>query len=346
MPGANRRARAKATARRKSNGNPNATTRERDDDEGGQEGEKERGAMPKPLAICLEDLGATREATRFLQCTAVVGREPGLRLGTDGGVFWRAEEGTAELWVSLDDRLILYRTDPAGRLAVHRSGRSLEAPVGMLVVLLDGDELAVGERRLRVHVHGETSAMRAPEFYRTPSSKGAMRAAAAAVALGAALGGAACAKGAGGQADAGGRTEGKPPEVEIRTAPPAVAIPEPDRTKPADWQSGDVPPPETVPASDAGVLESPTGLGADAGQDIEVRVAPPAVPVQFPPDEVVTPRIVESADAEADAGSGGADGGAPEDADAARDAGRVRDAPIEVRIAPPSVRRPDPDRSR
>ena len=43
--------------------------------------------MPAPLAICLEDLDAgPRAAGRFLRCTALPGRQPGLRVGAAGEV--------------------------------------------------------------------------------------------------------------------------------------------------------------------------------------------------------------------------------------------------------------------
>lgn len=173
--------------------------------------------MPEPLAICLEDLGAPLEAPRFLRCVVVVGREPGLRLDASGAVVWQ-HEGGAELWVSSDDKLILFRPADAPSVMVSRSGRTLDAPTGKPVVLLDGDELTTAGRRLRVHVHGVAPLVHAPQQLPAealPRST-ASRAAAAALALGAALGAAGC----------GGA-------VEVRDSPPTVAPPDPQRTPPS-----------------------------------------------------------------------------------------------------------------
>ena len=98
-----------------------------------------------------------------------------------------------ELWVSQDQRLILYRPDGAA-VVVRRAGRALDVPFGKPVVLLDKDGVEVGTKRLRVHVHGEAPAIAAPSFLPAPErieSRGGLRGAAAAVAISAAIGGAA-----------------------------------------------------------------------------------------------------------------------------------------------------------
>ncbi|MCP4592143.1 MAG: hypothetical protein GY842_15520, partial [bacterium] len=72
--------------------------------------------MSKPLAICIEDMDAQAE-TRYLRCVAVPGRQPGLRLDEAGSVLWKSDDGAScELWVSADDRLILYRPEDATRV--------------------------------------------------------------------------------------------------------------------------------------------------------------------------------------------------------------------------------------
>lgn len=77
--------------------------------------------MPQPLAICLEDLGARDPAQRYLRCVALVGRQPGLRVDAGGAVVWRpAELAACELWVSADDRLILYRTGDGAEVTLRR----------------------------------------------------------------------------------------------------------------------------------------------------------------------------------------------------------------------------------
>ncbi len=119
--------------------------------------------MPKPLAICIEDLDAPATPSQYTRCVALPGRQPGLRLDEAGRVLWHKDEAVAcELWVSADDRLILYRPEDAPSVVVHRAGRSLDVPSSKPVVLLDQDQVDVGARRLRIHVHGEAPAVSAP----------------------------------------------------------------------------------------------------------------------------------------------------------------------------------------
>lgn len=119
--------------------------------------------MPKPLAICIEDLNAPSKASKYLQCVALPGRQPGLRLDGDGRAIWFSEKAVAcELWVSADNRLILYRPDGAPAVQVRRAGRSLDVPFSKPVILLDKDEVDVGVRRLRIHIHGEAATVAAP----------------------------------------------------------------------------------------------------------------------------------------------------------------------------------------
>lgn len=119
--------------------------------------------MPKPLAICIEDLDAESRTEKYVRCVALVGRQPGLRLDEAGQVVWRSEEDTAcELWVSADGRLALYRQEGMGRVTLHRAGRSLDVPCAKPVIVVDQDRVDVGARRLRIHVHGEAPAVAAP----------------------------------------------------------------------------------------------------------------------------------------------------------------------------------------
>ena len=210
--------------------------------------------MPTPLAICLEHLDARSPAERYLRCVALGGRQPGLRVDQAGTVLWRSDERVAcELWVSLDEKLILYRPAGAAPVTMWRAGRALEVPEGKPVVLLDQDEFAAGGRRLRVHVHGAAPGTYQPSWLPPAEDKPArrpVRAAAAAVALGVAL--------------AGG--------VEVRCYPPA---PSPSGPEPG-WNEPDAgaPPddPHVEPAEDAATAP-----------EIEVRVAPPAVAPMPPP---------------------------------------------------------------
>ncbi len=119
--------------------------------------------MPKPLAICIEDLNAPSKASKYLQCVALPGRQPGLRLDEAGHALWLSEKAVAcELWVSADNRLILYRPESAPPVQVRRAGRSLDVPFNKPVILLDKDEVDVGARHLRIHIHGEAAAVAAP----------------------------------------------------------------------------------------------------------------------------------------------------------------------------------------
>jgi len=212
--------------------------------------------MPTPMAICLEDPGARAPGERYLQCVAVVGRQPGLRVDRGGTVLWRSEEAAAcELWVSLDEKLILFRPAGAAAVTVRRAGRVLDVPAGKPVVLIDQDEFEVGAKRLRVHVHGAAPAIVGPSFLPAPERKGAGRRSAAAVALGAVLGGAALA-GAGcpqtppaqprpDESQAG--DAGEQEDIEVRVAPPTVMpMPPP-------------PPPPPPPPEPIEVRENPPG---------------------------------------------------------------------------------------
>ena len=201
--------------------------------------------MPKPMAICIEDLEARADQPKFLRCVAVPGRQPGLRVDRNGKVLWQSEDGVScELWVSGDDRLILYRPEDAVPVTLHRAGRRLEVPGGKPVVLIDQDEFEVGARHLRVHVHGEAPAVSPPSVF-VPKQKplaGLARAAAVAATIGAvAVGG--C-----GKKDP--ETRGREP-IEIRDQPPKVEASDPPQEQPVDPETPgkDNTPPEP-PAKD------------------------------------------------------------------------------------------------
>lgn len=139
--------------------------------------------MPSPCSLCLEDLLAKDPDDRFLRCVALPGRQPGLRLHTDGSVGWRIDTNVAcELMVSLDQKLLLLRPGNAPDVEVLRRGRHLLAPSDKPVVLLDGDEVRVAGRRFRVHIHGETTRVEPPTRL-----LGSARAATTVMALGAAM---------------------------------------------------------------------------------------------------------------------------------------------------------------
>jgi hypothetical protein len=169
--------------------------------------------MAKPIAICIEDL----DSTKYIRCVALPGRQPGLRLDEAGKVLWQSDDGvTCELWVSADERLVLYR--PEGRIPVtlRRAGRSLDVPCDKPVIIVDKDQVDVGPHHLRVHIHGEASSVVAPSVLvsRPRSSNRLVQAVAAAAVIGAV-------------AATGGCTDViVPPTIEVIEDPPEVAIPE------------------------------------------------------------------------------------------------------------------------
>jgi hypothetical protein len=213
--------------------------------------------MPLPIALCLEDLNPPSPADRYLRCVALVGRQPGLRLGSDGVASWQSEQpSVCELWASADDRLILYRTSSETAVAVSRAGRSLDPPCGKPVVLLDGDELSVGGRLLRVHVHGTAPQIAAPSLLPARLRDQAVRATAV-LAIGAAV--AAC---------------DKKETIEVRDQPPAVAEVEPDAS--------------TAPSASAPTTATASAsASASTSAPIEVRETPPEPPALPPKDRAL-----------------------------------------------------------
>lgn len=157
--------------------------------------------MPRPKAICLEDLSPDAGTERYLQCCARVGGEPGLKLGADGRVLWREDASGCELSVSGDDRLIAFRTQGDPPLRVFRAGRCVVVPDGKPAVLLDQDELEIGGRRLRLHLHGNAVAEQAPRPLREPPPKPPS-------------------------------ASGEQPPLEVRPLPPRVAAPRPPAPAP------------------------------------------------------------------------------------------------------------------
>lgn len=146
--------------------------------------------MPDAKAICLESLDE-RPSARFMRCVVLPGSEPGLALGSTGEILWKSDQAIAcELYVSLDERLILLRPASSVPVEVHRAGRHLLAPANKPVVLLGGDELRIGARRYRLHVHGTTASRHGPEALDpTPPRRTRL---AAAIALGASVATAGC----------------------------------------------------------------------------------------------------------------------------------------------------------
>ncbi len=231
--------------------------------------------MPKPLAICIEDLDAPK-ASRYVQCVALPGRQPGLRLNDAGRAIWFSEQAVAcELWVSADDRLILYRPEGAAPATVRRAGRSLDVPFAKPVILLDKDEVDVGPRHLRIHVHGEAPAVVAPHplaVKLTPLERLAQSAATAAVVGALAT---AC--------------------IEVRVTPPEVAPPTETPTVEVRDSPPMIAPPTETPTIE--VRDSPpTVLPPTETPTIEVRDNPPSLAITSTPDAPTPTPTIEVRD--------------------------------------------------
>lgn len=222
--------------------------------------------MPKPIALCIEDCHPASEDRRYLRCCALTGLQPGLALTPGGVVGWRSDEPAAiRLVVSLDEKLVCYReTGAPGGVRVHRGGRFVEVEELKPVVLLDGDELTLGDRRLRLHVHGFTTAAHEPEYF--VASVPAARSASAPVARAATVAGLAVA-GLLGAAGCDKPPPDKPmekPPIDVRDHPPAPYHPPMEAVMDPPM---DPPPPP-----------------------MEVRDTPP---VALPPEEVAPPPPME-----------------------------------------------------
>ena len=112
----------------------------------------------KHIALCLEDLNASHHDERFVQCVALYGREPGLCLDGQGCPLWQTKtDAVCELWRSADGRLVLWKLPNTSSIIVRRASRVLEVPPEKPLILLDKDEIDVGSKTLRVHLHGTTS---------------------------------------------------------------------------------------------------------------------------------------------------------------------------------------------
>lgn len=193
-----------------------------------------------PIALCLEALDRSEEP--LTRCVALAGRQPGLRISASGAVQWLCEEnaGSIELWVTADARLALFRNSEAPAVELHRAKRRLDVPSAKPVIIIDGDELRSATWAFRVHIHGETLGVIAPEPVAAPRRpRRLLRTTAAALAV-AALGSqasaveppatGASATDAGADAtgqlpDAGEAEEGAAVPIEIREQPPAPPPP-------------------------------------------------------------------------------------------------------------------------
>jgi hypothetical protein len=177
--------------------------------------------MPKPIAICIENLGARRRSSRYLRCVALPGRQPGLRLDKAGRISWEHEVTPAcELWVSADSRLILYRQEGMTPVRVERAGRHLDAPCSKPVVLIDQDRVTIGRHHLCIHIHGEAQVVTAPSplVENSWTLTRLAKAAAAATLIGATLSTGGCTPGTNTESS-------RTPVIDVRDNPPVPVLP-------------------------------------------------------------------------------------------------------------------------
>lgn len=217
--------------------------------------------LPRPLALCLEDTDADHEDRRYLQCVALAGGLPGLTLDAQGVASWQlavAEARVAcELWISADDQFMALRPRGGAAVRLERAGRSLDLPEEKPVELIDQDELVLGERRLRLHVHGKTEHVVAPSFLvplpEAPRSRALATAAALAFGAAVGLGGVTSAEAGKTRPD---KTKKKPP-IRVRPAPPKPMPP--PRPQP--------PVPKPTPPKKKKPKKKPAKPGASKKQD-------------------------------------------------------------------------------
>jgi hypothetical protein len=234
--------------------------------------------MSRIIALCIEDCHPASGDLRFLRCCALTGLQPGLALTPEGIVEWRTGASAAvRLVVSLDEKLVCYREATApGGVRVHRGGRFVEVEPLKPVVLLDGDELSLGARRLRLHVHGFCAEVHSPEYYVVPesSSSGAARVAAVAgIAVAGLLGVAGCDK------PPPDKPVEKPP-IDVRDQPPAPLPPPPPPMEVRDQPPVALPPEEPPPPPPMEPVMEPVM----EPPPIEMRPHPPVKPIPRPDD--------------------------------------------------------------
>ncbi len=237
--------------------------------------------MSHPIAICIELVNAEKPTERYVSCVALSGAEPGLGVAADGTLLWRSCAAAAfHLWVSADGQLILLRPEAATAVLVVRAERVLEVPSEKPVVLLDQDEVAVGLRRFRIHVHGRAPHVYPPTPLRERSLTDVAKVAAV-VALGAAAAG--CPDKI--------EVRDQPPQVPVREVPSAHPTTGSGALDPKDGSTGDAA--TSVATNDASAAASATTTAATGATSsatapskataskpppIEVRPRPPAVP--------------------------------------------------------------------
>lgn len=119
--------------------------------------------MIQPISVCIEVVGKRSSSPQFTRCVALPGRQQGLSIDENGQIRWKEGGDVAfELWVSADERLVLFRPNRACPSTVDRKGRTLEVPEEKPVILVHKDEVFVGGKHLRIHLHGPAPQVHEP----------------------------------------------------------------------------------------------------------------------------------------------------------------------------------------
>ncbi|MDJ0764685.1 MAG: hypothetical protein QNJ97_17025 [Myxococcota bacterium] len=122
--------------------------------------------MSKPVALCVE-LKNNPEKTRYYKCTARTGREKGLTIQLDGTIGWcEISDVACELWVSDDQRLMVFRPSGGPDVYVSRANRKICLAEAQMATLLHLDELTINGRSYCIHVHGIAETIHPPRLVR------------------------------------------------------------------------------------------------------------------------------------------------------------------------------------
>ena len=224
--------------------------------------------MPEPISLCIENVEDELAPTRFIRCVALAPDLPGLGIDRRGRPLWGSNsnaERVCDLWVSGDERLMLWRIEGSPPLTVWRARRSLVAPEAKPVVLLDQDEIELAGVRLRLHVHGPTTEVHAP----TPLFVRAIGAAAIATAV--AVGGLAA-----GCESRGDRPQAATAEPTGALAAPATSTPQEPSTRSAEAA------PSATSTAAASAASANSTSSVTRTPPIEVRATPPKMPYRKP----------------------------------------------------------------
>ena len=82
--------------------------------------------MPKPIALCLEDLDAANPGERYLRCVALVGRQPSCRRAGAATVRWKDPAEAVEVTVSAPGARFAIKGRASSVIALVREAGELD----------------------------------------------------------------------------------------------------------------------------------------------------------------------------------------------------------------------------